>query len=281
MTPISLDFSRRTELSVEAQAIAAVSTLAWTLEIPMLIVGAFARDLHIRHRFGKATGRVTEDIDLALAVPDWPAFHTLRERLIASGQFNARRHVLHSLRHISGLAFDLVPFSGVENLERHIAWPPGGEIVMDVFGFREVQTSAHEITLPGDVRVRVISLQALTLLKLLAWKARHYTAPAKDAHDLMLVVGDYLALGNEERLWNEFIDWTADDSFDYEAAGARMLGRDIRALLDQRGAERVGALLATETDIASPGTLANAMRPADPDKARTLLTHLYHGVMEV
>ena len=121
MTPISLDFSRRTELSVEAQAIAAVSTFAWTLEIPMLIVGAFARDLHIRHRFGKATGRVTEDIDLALAVPDWPAFHTLRERLIASGQFNARPHVLHSLRHISGLAFDLVPFSGVESLERHIA----------------------------------------------------------------------------------------------------------------------------------------------------------------
>ena len=52
MKPISLDFSPRTELAIEAHVIAAVSAIAATMDVPVLIVGAFARDLHIRTRFG-------------------------------------------------------------------------------------------------------------------------------------------------------------------------------------------------------------------------------------
>lgn len=80
MKPASLDFSRRTELAVEAQAIAAVSAVATPINVPVLIVGAFARDLHIRYRFNRDPNRVTEDIDLAVAVPNWSTFHALRTR---------------------------------------------------------------------------------------------------------------------------------------------------------------------------------------------------------
>ncbi len=281
MKPISLDFSQRTELAVEAQAIAAVSAVALPMDVPLLIVGAFARDLHVRYRFGKDPERVTEDIDLAVAVPSWSAFNTLREGLIASGQFSGQPAVLHSLRHASGLAVDLVPFSGVESAERRIAWPPRGEFVMDVFGFQEAQVTAHPISLPGNVPARLISLPALAILKLVTWKDRHFSAPLKDAHDLMLIVGEYLAFGNVDRLWTEFADWTAEESFDYEDAGARMLGRDMLAVLDRRGVERIGAILAAETDEGSPGILANAMRSTDPDKARKLLAVLYRGLLEI
>lgn len=68
-------------------------------------------------------------------------------------------------------------------------------------------------------------------------------APLKDAHDLMSIASNYLALGNQERLWNEFAHWTEEDDFDVEQSGARMLGHDIRALLDEDGAERVRAML--------------------------------------
>lgn len=279
MKPIWLDFSRRTELAVEAQAIAAVSAVALPMEVPLLIVGAFARDLHVRYRFGKDPERVTEDIDLAVAVPNWSAFRTLREGLIASGQYSGRPAVLHSLRHASGLVVDLVPFSGVESAERRIAWPPRGEFVMNVFGFQEAQATAHPISLPGNVPARLISLPALAILKLVTWKDRHFNTPLKDAHDLMLIVGEYLALGNADRLWTEFVEWTAEESFDYEDAGARMLGRDMLASLDRRGVERIGAILIAETYEESPGTLANAMRPANPDKARKLLAVLYQGLL--
>ncbi len=204
MKPTSLDFSRRTELAVEAQAIAAVSAVALPMEVPLLIVGAFARDLHVRYRFGKDPQRVTEDVDLAVAVPSWPAFHTLRQGLMASGEFSGQPAVLHSLRHASGLAVDLVPFSGVESAERRIAWPPRGEFVMDVFGFQEAQARAHSIQLPGNVPAKLSSLPALAILKLVTWRDRHFSASRKDAHDLMLIIGEYLALGNEDRLWSEF-----------------------------------------------------------------------------
>ncbi len=129
---------------------------------------------------------------------------------------------------------------------RMIAWPPRGEVVMDVFGFQEAVKSAHEIVLPGAVRASVVSLPALALLKLICWNERHYVSPGKDAHDLMLILKNYLPVGNEARLWGEFAAWTQDEGFDYECAGARMLGHDVRALLDEKGVQRVSGLLGSK-----------------------------------
>ena len=225
--------------------------------------------------------RVTEDIDLALAVRDWQVFDDLRERLIASKEFTRRPRVPHALRHVTGLAVDLVPFSGVETAERRIAWPPDNDFVMDVFGFQEALAAAHDVNLPDNIPAKLISLPALAMLKLVTWKARHNHTPGKDAHDLMLIAGNYCALGNADRLWDEFAGWTDEDQFDYDLAGARMLGRDMRALLDRHGAERIAAILAEETDEESPGKLTGAMHPANPNKARNLLAALYQGLLEV
>jgi predicted nucleotidyltransferase len=86
---------------------------------------------------------VTEDIDFALAVPDWAAFIGLRERLIASGMFAGSVNTAYRLRHQSGWPVDLVPFGGVESPTRKIAWSPQGNFVMDVFGFSEALATAH------------------------------------------------------------------------------------------------------------------------------------------
>lgn len=281
MTPTLLDFSRHTELAVEARTIAAVSAIAAPMDVPVLIVGAFARDLHIRTRFGMDPERVTEDIDLALAVRDWQVFDDLRERLIASKEFTGSARTRHTLRHVTGRAVDLVPFSGVETPERRIAWPPNNDFVMDVFGFQEALVAAHHVILPNNIPVKLISLPALAMLKLVTWKARHNYVPGKDAHDLMLIVGNYCALGNADRLWNEFVDWTNEDQFDYDLSGARMLGGDMHALLERYGVERVAGILVEEVDEESPGKLTGAMHPANPVKARNLLAALYRGLLEV
>lgn len=259
--------------------VADVEAAARPLGIAPLISGAFARDLHLHYGHGIHIQRKTEDIDFALAVPDWAAFDALRERLIASGMFSGSAHTAHRLRHQNGWPVDLVPFGGVELPSRKIAWPPQGNFVMDVFGFREALGSAQPVLLPGNVQTRVVSLAALALLKTVCWQDRHYASPRKDANDLQMILHYYLEAGNEARLWDEFVDWTQDDSFDYELAGPRMLGQDIGRLLDPVGRDQVAAVLLQQVDTGQPGLLPHEMNPREPDRAVAWLEALLHGLL--
>ena len=280
MTNSSLDFSQRRELSLHAVVVADVEAAAASLGAQVLIVGAFARDLHLLYRYGIATRRETEDVDIALAMPDWETFEKLRAALIESGNFRASGAALQRLRHRRNLPLDLVPFGRLETAERTIVWPPRGDIVMDVFGFREALTTAHRIVLPEKVQARLISLPALALLKTVCWHDRHYRYPGKDAHDLNLIIRNYLIAGNEERLWDEFGAWTQEDDFDFESAGARMLGHDIRSLLDDAGIERIAAILSEQSDQELPGLLPSEMSAQEPGRARSLLEATLRGILK-
>ena len=280
MTTVLLDFSRRPELSLYASVVADVEAAADPLGIATLIAGAFARDLHLVYRYGIDVQRQTEDLDLAFALSDWAVFEALTERLTASGAFGPSANAAHRLRHRTGLPVDFVPFGKVETTERKIAWPPRGEVVMDVFGFREALVTAHEVLLPGDARTKVVSLPALALLKIVCWQDRHYAFPRKDAHDLHLILQNYLRAGNEQRLWDEFRHWTDDDAFQYELAEARMLGLDVGALLDDGGSGRVAGVLSEQVDTAYPGTLPGEMNVYEPDRARALLDAMLSGILE-
>jgi predicted nucleotidyltransferase len=280
MTPTSLDFSQRRELALHAAIVADVQAVASPLGISALIVGAFARDLHLVYGFGIDTQRHTEDLDFAFAVSDWAAFEALQRHLIDSGAFTAPTTAAHRLRHRSGMPIDLVPFGSVETWDRRIAWPPRGEVVMDVFGFQESISSAHEVVFPGGVRAHVVSLPALALLKIVCWKDRHYRAPRKDAHDLVLILRNYLRAGNEARLWDEFTNWTQEPEFDYERAGARMLGHDIKALLDDAGIGLITSMLLEQGSPITPARLPAEMIPSEPDRARLLLDAMLRGLSE-
>ena len=275
------DFSRISdpELALIAKVVAAVQAPAAELGIETLMVGAMARDMHLHYRFGKTINRATEDVDFAFAVASWDQFDQLRTALLASGEFvEIDRAVQHKLNHRSGLPVDLVPFQGVEDPQRQIAWPPQGSFVMDVFGFGEALRDAHEALLPGGVTVKLISLPALALLKIVAWSDRHLREPLKDAQDLALVISDYLGLGNQERFFSDFEAWAQDDDFDYEMAGARLLGHDIRALLDEAGLEKISQILNEQIDPDGSGRLLAEMSPHNPEKGRALLRSLIKGL---
>jgi predicted nucleotidyltransferase len=280
MSATLLDFSGRSDLGLHAEIVGDIAGAAEPLGIASLIVGAFARDLHLLYGHSIETSRRTEDLDFAMAVPDWSAFEALQQRLIATARFSPSPTAEHRLRHRNGLQIDLVPFGRVETRERKIAWPPRGEVVLNVFGFREAQASACDVVFPGNVRGRVASLPALALLKIVCWNDRHYASPRKDAHDLLLIVKNYLLAGNEGRLLDQFVEWTQENSFDYELAGARLLGHDVRALLDDQGIEKVGRLLSEQADPRTPAQLPAEMAPGDPDRARALLDAMLRGLMD-
>jgi predicted nucleotidyltransferase len=280
MTATLLDFSQRPELALHAELIADVQAVAMALSVRTMLTGAFARDLHVHYAYGIEATRQTEDIDFALAVENWQAFLDLKQRLIQMGRFHEVPGVQQRLRHENDLPVDLIPFGGVETTSRQIDWPPGGEFQMNVFGFREAFAAAQQIRLPKEVEALVVSLPALALLKIVAWQDRHYLVPHKDAQDLALIAQNYLLLGNEPRLWEEFLDWTQEDGFDLDRAGARMLGVDIGAMLDTAGKNHIAKIIADQADLDSPGLLPQEMFPHDTERARTLLGGILEGLYE-
>jgi predicted nucleotidyltransferase len=128
MTTTLLDFSQQPDLALHAEIIGDIGSVAEPLGIAPSIVGAFARDLHLLWRHGIDTLRQTEDLDFALAVPDWSAFDALQARLIDTSRFSTSSTSAHRLRHRNGLPIDLVPFGSVETRERTIAWPPSAGV---------------------------------------------------------------------------------------------------------------------------------------------------------
>lgn len=269
-----LDLSKHADLEPFARVIADVLEQANALNVPALVTGAFARDLHLLYAHNIKIARQTDDVDIALAVLNWETFDALKQRLIATSAFVDVRGAAQRLVHKSGLPLDLVPFGGVETGDRNIAWPPDGAFRMNLFGYQEAVAAAVPARLPEGVDISLVSLAGLALLKIVAWGDRHHQAPRKDAYDLMLIAQNYLNLGNEDRLWSEFPDWADEPDFDVARSSARMLGVDIRQLLKASGRTYVANILRREADPLQSDSLAREMAPHDPDFAQRLLAQM-------
>lgn len=249
-------------------------------DTPYLLAGATARDLLLHVAHGVDPRRATKDIDLAFLVSTREEYLALREKLLASGEFEAvPRKGLHNFRFRRVLEVDVLPFGAIERHDRTIALPPDGAIVMNMFGFREARAAAVTVKLPSEAHVQVVSLPALAILKLVAWKERRYIEPGKDAHDLKVIIKNYLDAGNHDRIYDENPD-AGGSPYDYEAAGAWLLGKDMAKLVDAAGDERLAQLIAEATDEQGQLGLVGDMMREDPDRALELLIALEHGFTE-
>lgn len=249
MTAISLDFSQKRDLLPLAHVTSALQTVTVPAGVDFFLMGAAARDLMLRHAYNIEPQRLTEDVDFAVMVPDWENFEALRSSLVASGHFVSRTGpATHRLRFKDGLPLDIVPFGGIERADRTIAWPPDHQTIYDCFGAREAFDTSMVVSLPQSVQLRVASIPALALLKVTAWQDRKYTHPGRDAPDLMLYLKSYLDCGNLDRATSEHQDLFNAEAYDYEAAGARLLARDLIKLLDQDAVRRVLEILSPEAD---------------------------------
>ena len=277
MTAISLDFSKKTELRWLVPLVSQVQ--AATQGAPWFLAGATARDLLLQHGYGIPTGRETRDVDFAVMVETWEIFQAIRGRLIAAGNFAEIQDTLHRLKSGGGIVVDLVPFGAIERPDRTIAWPPDRTDVMGVFGFREALSATLIVLLPGDIEAPVVSGAGLALLKLVAWVDRRYTQPRKDAHDLALILRHYLDVGGAERLYSVAAHLLDEVDFDYEMAGAWLLGRDMAKLLPPEGRQRIAGLLEAEANPKGRLGLVGDM-PVQSDVALRLIQQLKRGFQE-
>jgi predicted nucleotidyltransferase len=254
-----------------------------------ILAGAAARDVILRHAHGIDTGRATLDVDLAFAVMDWAAYEALQAALLQSQRFQRIDREPQALRHagVGRSKVDIIPFAGVEDENREIAWPPDGAHVMNMIGFQEAAATAEQVKLPGETVVSVVSLPAMVLLKLAAWKDRRLTSPGKDAQDIRLLLRRYIDAGNQERLYEANVaELLEDPNFDYERASAWLLGRHARDVLVTDGALRVSHayfrdLLRDEVQAAEESTLVSDMRSHEPAVDVQLLRYFAAAFDEV
>lgn len=195
-------------------------------EAEWFVVGAVARDLLLIHATGKGGSRITRDIDLAVALPNWEAYHTLTQRLVASGYHLEREP--HRLRSPNQLTVDLIPFGDIAIPDGEIVWPPRNEVRLDVKGFDVLLTSSVRLQVGDALTVQVASIPAQALLKVCAWLDRH-AQTSRDAEDLAELLMGYSEI-EEDRLYQWHADLFDDPQFDLQKASARMLGREMARL---------------------------------------------------
>jgi predicted nucleotidyltransferase len=231
--------------------LALISTLdrvATQLNIPYFVIGATARDILLEHVYALETTRATRDIDFAVAVPSWEAFAELKARLTATGAFfpGAAPHRLQFGDDPGAYPLDLVPFDGVEK-QGAIAWPPDGNFVMNIAGYADAHASALAVEIAPGFQVKIVSLPAMAILKILAWQDR----PERDKHasDVLLLLRHYYAAGQFDRLYADGADLLAAADFDIELAGAALLGRDATRDVARDTCRQVADALASERRI--------------------------------
>lgn len=231
--------------------------------LDFFIAGALARDIWLDYIHRVPVARLTRDIDIGIHVSSWTEFDSLRARLISDARFVPDAHRLHRLFMSSAeVPLDIVPFGGVEDRERRIAWPPEGETIMSLFGFAEAFRTAPLLELAPQLLVRVTSLAALAALKLISWSERGRETN-RDAVDFWLILKNYGDPCHRERLLLEEDETLTAEHYDLSRAGARMLGTDMGRILGRQGAVRLKAIVDAELDDARPQRLLSvAVRSA-------------------
>jgi predicted nucleotidyltransferase len=280
MKNMLFDLSAKPELQPLAEVVLPLQLDAVKLGAPLFLMGAAARDVMLLHAYGINTLRLTEDMDFGVMVRDWVTFEALRQALLAGGAFEARsKDATHKLWHRSGRPLDIVPFGGVERPNRTLVWPPGEQTVFDCFGMHEAMRSGHEVRLPGGGSLLVASLPALALLKVTAWQDRKFTHPGRDAGDLMLYLRHYLDCDRYDHAAQYYPELFEAPDYVHEVASARLLGRDLRQLLDEAAAERVLQILQPEADEQGKRLLAQQSR-LDTGLSVTMIAGLCEGLRQ-
>lgn len=203
-----------------------VFTVADKLNLGFFLIGAAARDTLLWHIHGIERTRATKDVDFAVGVADWHGFTQLKQALLATGDFEPGNQE-HQLIYKKNLVYplDLVPFDGVEQ-NGEIAWPPNGDFVMNVAGYKDALASALLVEIETGLSVRVASAPAIAILKILAWNDK----PSNDKHatDVLYLMRNYHQAGQTDRLFADGLDLMEAAEYDIELAGAGLLGRDAR-----------------------------------------------------
>ncbi len=247
MTPISLPDDRRLD-PILVKVLGRVDAVARSRGEAYLLTGAMAREMLLVHVHGLPPGRATRDVDFGIQVRDWAEFNTFRSALVESGDFSGDESIPHRVytvpeRLALRIPVDIVPFGPIEAPAGAIHWPPKGETVMDVRGFRMGLNSALEVEVAPGLIVPMPRAETMVLMKALAWKDRGAATHGRDAIDLVELLERGEDLIGLDTLYEDHLGVVERHGGDPRLAGAEVLGMRARqGLPEELGVEIVGIL---------------------------------------
>jgi predicted nucleotidyltransferase len=229
------------------QAVRRINEIARKCDTNYFLAGATAREIMLRHVFGRGPGRRTLDVDFGIAVESWEQFESLKSALINQADFVSHPKQRQRLTNpANSVVVDLIPFGGIER-DGNIFWPPEEDIVMRVTGFKDAFAGAVSVRLAPDLIIPVVSLSLLLVLKLFAWVDRK--GERRDAEDIHTLLKQYGDAGNEDRLYGEHLEILEAERFDFESAGAVLLGLDAAKSTSAATRRQLGEMLNSDDQM--------------------------------
>ncbi len=229
MTNISLDLSNKIP-NQTIEILRKIIDTAEKLNIPIFLIGATAREFVLQYGYNLPKTAQTRDIDFGVAVSNWQEYEKLKQELVKTGGFSLDSKAEHRLtENSSQTKIDFVPFGKIES-------PPGeitfqNETKMNMTGFSEVYKSSMTVRVSADLIIKIVSPVGLAILKIFSWNDRFAN---KDASDFWLIAKNYLDIAdNQERIYAQYINWLEAENYDFEIAGAKLLGIDIAEILSE------------------------------------------------
>jgi predicted nucleotidyltransferase len=287
MTQKLLDLSGKIKNPI-LEILEAISNVATSLNIPVFVVGAAARDIILHYGYGVEIIRATEDIDLGVMVEDWDKFTQLKEAIIGFGIFDQGREPQRFF-YKGNFPVDIVPFGQISKPKDTIEWPEFEGIEMSTLGFKESFDNSILVRLrtAPDFDFRFASLAGLAAMKLISWKDK-YPERNKDAKDLKFIMLNYIEAGNFERIYDgEHSDILEGDVADYELMSARLLGRDVATIITSESKKYILTILNEEAGEPDNFKLAVDMRRGpsyisnDIDENLNLLEAFKKGFLDI
>ena len=227
------------------------------LEIKFFVIGATARDI-IMELHGEKSGRRTQDIDIAIAIDKWEKFSTIEKEIIQLPDFKKDTKQQQRFFYLDDFQIDIVPYGGIKTADDNIYWPPDQYFAMTVLGFEEAEKDLVKVKIDDTLEIDIVSLAGIFLLKLVAWKDRHYKGN-KDADDMGFILQNYLNIHEERAAMEHYEEVYEIEDFTTTKAGAALLGIDINNLLtdNETNKAKIKSIIETEINLKEDSILFN------------------------
>ncbi|WP_313381904.1 nucleotidyl transferase AbiEii/AbiGii toxin family protein [Proteiniphilum saccharofermentans] len=227
------------------------------LEIKFFVIGATARDI-IMELHGEKSGRRTQDIDIAIAIDKWEKFSTIEKEIIQLPDFKKDTKQQQRFFYLDDFQIDIVPYGGITTADDNIYWPPDQSFAMTVLGFEEAEKDLVKVKIDDTLEIDIVSLAGIFLLKLVAWKDRHYKGN-KDADDMGFILQNYLNIHEERAAMEHYEEVYEIEDFTTTKAGAALLGIDINNLLtdNETNKAKIKSIIETEINLKEDSILFN------------------------
>ncbi|HSZ87162.1 MAG TPA: hypothetical protein VK787_14110 [Puia sp.] len=250
------------------------------LGINFYLIGALARDVWFAEKGIRAIG--TKDIDVAVMITDEHAFDVLKNFLVSKENFTTSSSNDYVLFDKEGHQIDILPFGKIE-IEGKKIIDKKGIVHTDVTGFKEVfELSTEEVNFENEFKFRVSTLAGVVILKLIAYDDRPEIR-SNDIGDIANIIKHYFDL-ETELIFEEHADLLIADHKP-EFIGARVLGRQIKKILDKNELLKDRVLTILRSNTANPeqskiGKVFVQGNIENVEEAIGVLTEIIKGIEE-